>query len=70
MENSNYKNKNVEKKYSKTLYNWLINYIPGPLRKTAGGFKDKTVRFFNTNTLKQTVYGREKKVSKPKTKTI
>ena len=50
-----------------TWYDWLINYIPGPIRKSAGGFKDKTVSFFNTNTPKQTVYGRVKKQSKPKT---
>ena len=50
-----------------TWYDWLINYIPGPIRKSAGDFKDKTVSFFNTNTPKQTVYGRVKKQSKPKT---
>ena len=50
-----------------TWYDWLINYIPGPTRKSAGGFKDKIVSLFNTNTPKQTVYGRGKKQSKPKT---
>ena len=29
MENLNYKNKNVEKKYLNTWYDWLINYFPG-----------------------------------------
>ena len=32
MENSNYKNKNVEKKYSNTCYDWLIYYIPEPIK--------------------------------------
>ena len=67
MENANYKNKNIEKKYSNTLYDWLINYIPKPIRKIVGGFKDKVVSLFNTNTPKQTLYGREKTLSKPKT---
>ena len=33
MENSNYKNKNIEKKYSDTWYDWLINYFPEPIKK-------------------------------------
>ena len=48
-------------------YDWLINYIPEPIRKNVGGFKDKIVSLFKTNTPKQTVYGRGKKLSKPKT---
>ena len=67
MENSNYKNKNIEKKYSNTCHDWLTNYIPGPIRKNVGGFKDKVVSLFNRNTSKQTVYWRRKKLSKPKT---
>ena len=50
-----------------TWYDWLINYIPEPIRKGLGGFKDKIVSLFKTNALKQTVYGRAKKLSKPKT---
>ena len=49
-----------------TFYNWLINYIPKPIRKSVGGFEDKIVSF-KTNTPKQTVYGTGKKLSKPKT---
>ena len=49
-----------------TWYDWLINYIPEPIRKSAGGFKDKIVSLFKTNTPKQTVYRRGKKLSKPK----
>ena len=26
-----------------TWYDWLINYIPEPIRKSGGGFKDKIV---------------------------
>ena len=51
----------------KTWYVWLINYIPEPIRKSAGGFKDKIVYLFKTNTPKETEYGRGKKLSKPKT---
>ena len=49
-----------------TWYNWLINYIPDPIRKNVDGFKDKIISLFKTNTPKQTVYGRGKKLSKPK----
>ena len=49
-----------------TWYDWLINYILEPFRKGLGGFKDKIVSLFKTNTPKQTVYGAEKKLSKPK----
>ena len=27
-----------------TWYYWLINYIPEPIRKSVGGFKDEIVR--------------------------
>ena len=53
-----------------TWYDWLINYIPDPIRKSVGDFKDKIVSLFKTNTPKQAVCGREKKLSKQKTKTI
>ena len=46
---------------------WLVNYIPEPIRKSVGGFKDKVISLFKTNTPKQIVYGRGKKLSKPKT---
>ena len=46
---------------------WLINYIPEPIRKRVGGFKDNIVNLFKTSTPKQTEYGRGKKLSKPKT---
>ena len=47
-------------------YDWLISYVPEPIRKSVGGFKDKIVSFFKTNTPKKSVYGRRKKPSKPK----
>ena len=50
-----------------TWYDWLINYIPDPIRKSVGVFKDKIVSLFITDTPKQTMYGREKKLSKSKT---
>ena len=31
-------------------YDWLINYILEPIRKSVSGFKDKIVSFFMTNT--------------------
>ena len=36
-----------------TWYDWLINYIPEPIRKNEGGFKNKIVGLFETNTSKQ-----------------
>ena len=53
-----------------TWYDRLINYILKPIRKSVGGFKDKIVSLFKTNTPKQTVYGKGKKLSKPKNKTL
>ena len=50
-----------------TWYDWLINYFPELIRKSAGGLKDKIVNLFTTNTPKQTVYRRGEKLSKPKT---
>ena len=38
------------------------------MRKKVGGFKDKVISLFKTNTSKQTVYGRGKKINKSKTK--
>ena len=49
-----------------TWYDCLINYIPEPIRKSVGGFKDKVVSHFQINTPKQTVYGTGKKLSEQK----
>ena len=51
-------------------YDWLINYIPEPITTSVDSFKDKIVSLFKTNTPKQTVYERGKKLSKPKTQNI
>ena len=50
-------------------YDWLINYIPEPITKIVGGFKDKILFLTQTdlNRHKQTMYGRGNKLSKPKT---
>ena len=50
-----------------TWYDWLISYVPESIRKSVSGFKDKIVSLFKTSTPKQAVYGRGKKLSKPKT---
>ena len=56
MENSNVK--------TKILRKILKQYIPEPITKTV---VFKVLSLFNRNTPKQTVYGRRKKLSKPKT---
>ena len=64
----------LEKKSQKTVKNtwcdWLINYIPEPIRKSVGGFKDKIVSFFKRNAPKQTAYGRGHKLSKSRKQNI
>ena len=60
------KEMNKVRPLKKIWYYWLTNYIPEPIRKSVGGFKDEIVSLFKTNTPKQTVYGRGKKLSKPK----
>ena len=43
-----------------TWYDWLINYIPEPITKIAGGFKD-TIKIFLTQTyLKKASLGEER----------
>ena len=62
---------NLKKKIELTKSTWydsLINYIPEPIRKSVGGLENKTVNLFKTNTPKETVYGKGKKLSKPKKK--
>ena len=54
----------------RTQYDWLINYIPKPIRKNVAGFKDKIISLFKTGTPKGTVYGRGKKISKPRKQNI
>ena len=47
MENSDYKNKNIETKYFNTWHDCLINYIPEPRRKIVSDFRDKIVNLFS-----------------------
>ena len=51
-------------------YNQLINYIPEFIRKSVCGFKGKIVSLLKTRTPKSSVYGRGKKLSKPKKQII
>ena len=44
----------------------MVNYIPEPIRKSVFGFKNKFVSLLKINTPKSAVYGRGKKLSKPK----
>ena len=53
-----------------TWYDWLINYIPKPIRKSVSVLKDKFIRLFKTNTPKQNVYARGKKLNKPRKQNI
>ena len=50
-----------------TWYDWSINYILELIRKIVAGFKDKVISLFKTNTPKQTVHERGKKLNKSKT---
>ena len=53
-----------------TWYDWLINCIPKPIRKTEIVLKDTFISLFKTNTPKQTVYGRGQKLSEPRKRNI
>ena len=54
----------------KIWYNWWINYTNKPLIKSVSVLKDKVMSLYKTNTPKQTVYGRGKKLSKPRKQNI
>ena len=45
----------------------MVNYTPKPIRTSVGGFKDKFISLFKSNTPKQAVYGRGKNLNKSKT---
>ena len=47
-----------------------MNYIPETIRKSVGALKDEAVSLFEIITPKQTMYGKGKKLSKPKTQNI
>ena len=46
-----------------TSYDWLINYIAKPIRKSVSILKDKFINLFKVKTPKQTVYVRGQKLS-------
>ena len=52
----------------KTCYEWLIDSTPKPIRKSLGGFKDKIVSLFKTNTPKETLLKRKETKKTKKTK--
>ena len=66
------KNKEMKKirPTKNTWYDWLINYISEPIARSVDGFKCKTLNRFKTHTPIETVNGRGKKLSKPKTQNI
>ena len=47
-----------------TWHDWLINYIPGPIRKSVSALNNKIGSLYKSTTLEQTVYGRGQKLSK------
>ena len=53
-----------------TWYNQLVNYILQSITKGVDGFKDKIVSRFKTNTPKETMFGKRKKLSKPRKQKI
>ena len=46
----------------------MINYVPEHIIKSVGGFKDRVISLFKTNTPKQAVFGQGKKLNKLKTR--
>ena len=51
-----------------TWHDWSTIYIPEPIIKSVGVFKDQFVSIFKVNTSRQSTYKRRKKLSKPKTR--
>ena len=47
-----------------TWYDWLINYIPEPIRKIVGGFKDTVISLFKANIPKPKIDRRGEKLKK------
>ena len=45
--------------FKNTCYDWLINYIPEPIRKSVGGFKDKVISCFKKIHLNKQCMGEE-----------
>ena len=47
-----------------TWFDWLTNFVPESIRKSVGGFKDKIVSLFKTNTLTSYMKRDQKKKKK------
>ena len=43
----------IIKSFKNTWYDWLINYILEPIRKSVTGFKNNVISLFKTNTPKK-----------------
>ena len=50
----------------KTRYDWFIDYIPEPIRKSVGGFKNKVISLFKTNAPKNSSVWERKEIKKTK----
>ena len=57
-----YEQKEMKKKrlIKNTWYDWLINNIPEPIRKTVLGFKDKVASLFKRKILKKQYMGEKR----------
>ena len=64
----NFKQKEMKKirLIKKTRYDWFIDYIPEPIRKSVGGFKNKVISLFKTNTPKNSSVWERKEIKKTK----
>ena len=51
-----------------TCHDWSTIYIPEPIIKSVGVFKDQFLSIFKVNTSRQSTHKRRKKLSKPKTR--
>ena len=50
----------IKNKIKKSWYDWLTNFIPEPVRKSVGGFKDKIVVFLRQTHLNKLCMGEER----------
>ena len=63
-----FEQKEIKKRRSvkNTWYDWLNNYIPEPITKSAGGLKDKIVSLSKTNTTKNECAWERKEIKETK----
>ena len=62
----NFEEKEMKKvpPFKNNWYDWLVNCISEPVRKSLGCIIDEFISLFKTNSPKKTVYGRGKKLNK------